>query len=218
MKPYPLSHGNIHEGISPQEWIAQTQAHRASYKRLADRISHAYPLTDGRVLDYGCGNGLLLSIMAEHWPSTVLLDGMDIDHELIDWANNQFATDRLHYLHAEKLPPQSINYDLVISTFVSHHWHDPEAYFQDLLHYVKPGGSIYVEDINPQGFYSLLHASRLYYLLFHPAKSDFFGYRQSRQSAYSSSRLENTMRKIAGIDYRLETGHGRVMIHLQKQR
>ena len=218
MRKPPPSHLIDHEGINWQEWIAQTRAHRASYRRLAHKIARLFPLTGGRVLDFGCGNGVLLALLAERWPHTVAMTGMDIDRRLIAWAQEQFATGRLAFQHVEPLAEPTPEFDLVLSTFVSHHWDDVDAFLRHTLGYARPGGSVYVEDIDPDSLFSRLLASRLYYLLFRPARTDFLGYRQSRASAFSAAGLRNALQAIEGIDYRVSTRFGRTLVHIHRIR
>ena len=213
--PHP-SHGLEDEGLSAEDWIALTSANRRNYRGLARRILRAYPLEHGRVLDFGCGDGSLLALLAEGWPAAVEMLGVDIHDGLIRWAARRRGRPNLTFRRIDidggDLPPAS--QDLVLSTFVCHHWNEPGTFFERLLGLAKPGGRIYVEDIDPTSLHSRLHASSLFSLIFRPARKDFEGYRHSRREAFPPAILRQTLRGLGVTDPMIRRRRGRVMIRI----
>ena len=220
MTTSPRYHGIEEEGLRAEDWIALTRARRKSYLKLARKINRTCPLECGRVLDFGCGDGTLLSLMADRWPETVSMVGVEINEDLAGWADRNRARENLAFRFVQDIEGdiERDYYDLVLSTFVCHHWEDPKEFIRIILGFLKPGGCAYVEDINPSSLYSLIHASRLFYVLFRPSREDFQGYRHSRDHAHHPQHLDRALDEIDDIAYRTRCRRGRVMIHIRKGR
>lgn len=218
-KNQPLFYGLAEEGLTAQDWIELSSRNEKSYRRIAATIARRYPLTRGSVLDFGCGAGNLLNALADIWPSTVDLLGVEIEPGLVDWASEHLSRDNLHFRLANDplADIEAEHYDLVVSTFTSHHWYDPEAYFQALCALVKPGGLAHVVDIHPASVYSRLLASPLYFHLFRPSRPDYEGYRHSRRHAFAPKRLRQALNQVAEFTYQMRTQRGKVIIEIQKK-
>jgi ubiquinone/menaquinone biosynthesis C-methylase UbiE len=104
-----------------------------------------------RVLDVGCGTGLLLRELAARVPGAISLTGIDAAPGMVEQATGQApATDpRLSYLHgtAEDLPFPAGAFDLVISTTSFDHWADQAAGLAECRRVLAPGGHLVLTDV-----------------------------------------------------------------------
>jgi 2-polyprenyl-3-methyl-5-hydroxy-6-metoxy-1,4-benzoquinol methylase len=211
-------HGLEEEGMSAADWIAVAASRNRHYHRQASRIARAFPLAEGRVLDFGCGDGRLLAALAERWPLTVTMLGVDIDRDLIEFAAANHARENVSFrwIRDPAVDVEPRAYDLVLSTSVGHHWRDPVGFLRVVTGFLRPGGSAILDDINPRGLYSRVHASLLYRLVFRPARADFEGYRHSRDHAFSADELRAALAEAPGMQGRLQCRRGRITIHLTR--
>ncbi len=100
-------------------------------------------LGDGaRVLDVGCGTGLLASALCKHGNYPV--DGIDISAESLHLAEQRgdYAQLLHHDLQDIPLPVQDNAYDAAASVGVLTYIEDAEALLRDLCRCVRPGGVI----------------------------------------------------------------------------
>lgn len=100
-------------------------------------------LDDGaRILDVGCGTGLLGAALGRH--GAYRIDGMDISQKSLDLAEQRGGYSRLihHDLQNIPLPAGDDAYDAAASVGVLTYIQDAEALFRDLCRCVRPGGAI----------------------------------------------------------------------------
>ena len=113
-------------------------------------VERAGPLAGRKVLDVGCGGGLLAEAMAR---KGALVTGIDMAEDLIQVATLHAleAGVELAYrvesaeLHAEQHAGQ---YDLVTCMEMLEHVPDPEAVIAALAQLVRPGGHVFVSTLN----------------------------------------------------------------------
>jgi ubiquinone/menaquinone biosynthesis C-methylase UbiE len=101
-----------------------------------------------RVLDVGCGTGLLLRQLARRLPDAAELTGVDAAAGMIE-AASVGPDQRLRYLQgtAERLPFEDSTYDLVISTTSFDHWTDQAAGLAECRRVLAPGGLFVLADL-----------------------------------------------------------------------
>lgn len=102
---------------------------RGLYARIADDLVDVLP--DGAdVLDVGTGPGVLVSELARRRPD-VRIVGVDLSADMIAAAqrNLRDVADRASARQADvaDLPLGDDAFDLVVTSFSSHHWDDPAA-------------------------------------------------------------------------------------------
>ena len=128
------------------------------------------PSENRRVLDLGCGDGVLLATVLSHWQGAegIALDGSPA---MIELAHTRFAnTPNVQYVSADfndsswrdALP--SPTFDAVISGYAIHHSEDDRkrALYSEILQILRPGGVFvnieHVASASPKGESLFEHA------------------------------------------------------------
>jgi len=126
--------------------------------QYVERVARAAgtPLSERRVLDVGCGGGILAESMARTGASVL---GIDLSRELLDVAELHALEQqvRLEYrsVSAEALALERPGgFDLVTCMEMLEHVPDPAATLHALAALVRPGGEIVVSTLNrtPRSF------------------------------------------------------------------
>lgn len=95
-----------------------------------------------RILDYGCGAGIVLEIMSEINPKCFYI-GVDISQEIIKLDKKRLPQFKFLKINEEKKLPFKDNFfDFVISTDVIEHIYNTPFLFGELSRILKPGGKI----------------------------------------------------------------------------
>ncbi|GAA2774747.1 class I SAM-dependent methyltransferase [Mycolicibacterium pallens] len=121
---------------------------RGLYARIADDLVDVLP--DGAdVLDVGTGPGVLLTELARRRPDLHLV-GVDLSADMVSAAQRNLSEfgGRATAQQGDvvDLPFAAGAFDLVVSSFSSHHWDDPAAAVPELARVLRPGGRLYVYD------------------------------------------------------------------------
>jgi len=101
-----------------------------------------------RVLEVGCGNGVLSSYLAEKYGWNVT--GIDIDPEQIKIAKMDYEEkDNLKFIEADasKLPYGNNEFDLVLSFDVLHHIPNWVITIEEINRVLKPNGFYVLSDL-----------------------------------------------------------------------
>lgn len=109
------------------------------------REHHAFPLTQKRVLDVGCGKGFLLRSMVRWGAEPENLTGVDLLPELVEEASRLNPNIRFLQAEASQLPFENESFDLVtqftvLSSVVDRGLRTRIA--SEMLRVTKPGGSV----------------------------------------------------------------------------
>lgn len=144
------------EAVASRWWDTEGEfkpLHRINPLRLGYIAEHAGGLFGKRVLDVGCGGGILAESMAKEGAQVT---GLDMGAEPLQVA-------RLHALesgvqvdyvqetveeHAEK---QGQSYDVVTCMEMLEHVPDPQSVVRACAKLVKPGGHVFFSTINRNG-------------------------------------------------------------------
>jgi ubiquinone/menaquinone biosynthesis C-methylase UbiE len=106
-----------------------------------------------RVLDVGCGTGLLLERLARSWPAAEMI-GVDPAPAMVELARSKHRGDgrfRFEISAAEELSFPDATFDLALSTVSFHHWSDPSRGLQEVARVIRPGARLYLADAYPGG-------------------------------------------------------------------
>jgi ubiquinone/menaquinone biosynthesis C-methylase UbiE len=124
------------------------QMHHEIVWRTVD-LALAWAPSPGRVLDIGCGTGLLLRELARRLPDSCELTGVDAAAGMVEAARSGQRGPRLSYLlgRAERLPFCDSSFDLVISTTSFDHWSDQAAGLAECRRVLAPGGRLVLTDL-----------------------------------------------------------------------
>lgn len=135
---------------------------------LRDKIIASIPWRgDERVLDVGCGHGLMLLAVAKQLKSGRAI-GIDVWSQVDQADNNAESTlanarlenvaDRVEIQDADarSIPFPDSSFDVVVSSFVIHNLNqaaDREQVIQEIARVLKPGGQLAIADIRHTGQY-----------------------------------------------------------------
>lgn len=114
--------------------------HRSSYEILAATV----PRTEApmQVLDLGCGDGFLLSMLAARSQSGLALCGVDMSFAELNLARAHLpSTAALRQARAQVLPFAPATFDFVLSHLALMLMDDAERVPREALRVLKPGGT-----------------------------------------------------------------------------
>ncbi|MCT4707221.1 methyltransferase domain-containing protein [Enterobacteriaceae bacterium H16N7] len=119
-------------------------------ERLGDRLT-AFP--HAKLLDLGCGAGHASFIAAAHVKDVV---AYDLSDQMLAVVNEAAQTRGLSNLttqqgYAEVLPFDDGSFDVVISRYSAHHWHDVGKALREVRRILKPGGTAIFMDVMSPG-------------------------------------------------------------------
>lgn len=101
-----------------------------------------------RVLDVGCGTGVLLRELSQRLPPARELTGIDAAAAMVEAASaDPDSTLRYCRGRAERLPFGNASFDLVISTTSFDHWADQAAGLAECHRVLVPGGRLVLTDL-----------------------------------------------------------------------
>jgi ubiquinone/menaquinone biosynthesis C-methylase UbiE len=127
-------------------WLGRM--HRDIAVRTADvavTIGDAPP----RVLDVGCGTGMLLRLLAARWPEAQELVGIDAASGMIEVAESKADDSRLRFCNgvAEDLPFPDESFDLVVSVTSFDHWKNQRVGLGECARVLTPGRQLVLTDL-----------------------------------------------------------------------
>ena len=124
------------------------QLHAEIVTRSLDLALALCPSPD-RILDVGCGTGLLLRELARRLPGAALLTGVDAAEGMIEQARIKASDPRLTFEQgtAERLPFPDRAFGLVISTTSFDHWADQRAALAECHRVLAPRGLFVLTDL-----------------------------------------------------------------------
>jgi len=128
---------------------------RLPHSRYARILPYVPPGT--YVLDYGCGWGCFSQMMAERG---CIVDGIDIDSDSIDIAQNILGgNEQVTFALKDIQDIADETYDVVVSTQVAEHTHNPGNYVKECNRVLKSGGCLIISVpniMNPRFFLPML--------------------------------------------------------------
>lgn len=151
--------GNVHPheiekfGALASRWWDANGPQRPLHELNPVRLSYVcgfQPLSGRRVLDVGCGGGLLSEAMAAEGAQVT---GIDLSEQLIDIARLHLLESGLkadyRVISAEAMAAeQPAGFDAVTCMEMLEHVPDPQAIVQACFDLLKPGGRLFLSTIN----------------------------------------------------------------------
>ncbi|KOC89623.1 class I SAM-dependent methyltransferase [Winslowiella iniecta] len=146
-------HHNVEKQFGDQASAYLSSAVHASgrdLQRLAERLSGS---PQARVLDLGCGAGHASFVAAEQVQAVV---AYDLSSQMLDVVTEAAQQRGLPHLttqqgYAESLPFVDGEFDIVISRYSAHHWHDVGQALREVKRVLKPGGKVIFMDVSAPG-------------------------------------------------------------------
>ena len=138
-------------GAHAQAYLtSEAHARGADLDRLTARVGALHP---ERVLDLGCGGGHVSFTLA---PLAGQVVAYDLTPDMLATVRNAAADRGLLNIvteqgAAESLPFPDASFDLVVSRYSAHHWHDLAAGLAGIRRVLKPGGLAIVMDVVSPG-------------------------------------------------------------------
>ncbi|MBK0004207.1 class I SAM-dependent methyltransferase [Erwinia sp. S38] len=139
-------HDHVDKQFGEQAGAYLTSAVHASGRDLVKLSERLYAASDARVLDLGCG-------AAQHVKEVV---AYDLSEKMLTVVAQTAQERGYHHLttrqgYAEKLPFANDEFDIVISRYSAHHWHDVGSALREVRRVLKPGGKAIFMDVNSPG-------------------------------------------------------------------
>ncbi|MBM7342984.1 class I SAM-dependent methyltransferase [Pantoea coffeiphila] len=146
-------HDHVDKQFGEQAGAYLTSAVHASGRDLVKLSERLYAASDARVLDLGCGAGHASFIAAQHVKEVV---AYDLSEKMLTVVAQTAEERGYHHLttrqgYAEKLPFANDEFDIVISRYSAHHWHDVGSALREVRRVLKPGGKAIFMDVNAPG-------------------------------------------------------------------
>ena len=146
-------HDNVEKQFGSQANAYLTSAVHASgrdLQRLGERLQ-AFP--QARVLDMGCGAGHASFVAAQYAKQVV---AYDLSSQMLDVVTEAAKDRGLENIatrqgYAESLPFEDNVFDVVISRYSAHHWHDVGQALREVKRVLKPGGVMIIMDVMSPG-------------------------------------------------------------------
>ena len=146
-------HDNVEKQFGSQAEAYLTSAVHASgrdLQRLSERLSY-FP--HASVLDMGCGAGHASFVAAAQVGQVTAYDLSSQMLEVVAGAAREKELNNIvtRQGYAEKLPFADATFDVVITRYSAHHWHDVGQALREIVRVLKPGGMLIVMDILSPG-------------------------------------------------------------------
>lgn len=151
-----MSHATAHEQRIQEQFTQQSAtfgnvpSHSAE-SSLTVLLELAQPQATDVALDVACGPGIVTAAFAPHVAS---IRGQDVVPAMIERARARAAEQNLSNASfdvgdSNALPYADATFDLVVTRFSFHHFHEPLRALGELRRVCKPSGTIIVADVAP---------------------------------------------------------------------
>ncbi|WP_434636290.1 class I SAM-dependent methyltransferase [Klebsiella sp. I138] len=146
-------HDNVEKQFGSQASAYLTSAVHASGRDLQRLAARLADFPDAHVLDMGCGAGHASFTAAGQVAKVTAYDLSSQMLEVVvqaarDKGLSNIATQQGY---AETLPFTDASFDVVISRYSAHHWHDVGQALREVKRVLKPGGVMIIMDVMSPG-------------------------------------------------------------------
>lgn len=122
---------------------------RKKVDNLVNHIKKTYVVdTPLRILDLGCGSGVAIQLLAEHFPNATIIGGDISENMLLEAQRLRGHLNNVSFeiMNGENLPEKYVNmFDVVIMSSVIHWIADHEKVIQGLGVIIKPSGKVFID-------------------------------------------------------------------------
>lgn len=123
-------------------------------------ITRAVDAQARRVLDAGCGTGILLQPLMEERPAVEMVCELDFAEAMLRQARLRVRDRRICVVAADtaRLPFQPASFDAVLCFGLLPHLPDPVAACREFVHCLRPGGALAVCHLRDSSDLNAFHA------------------------------------------------------------
>jgi len=146
-------HDNVEKQFGSQANAYLSSAVHASGRDLARLDERLAAFPHAHVLDLGCGAGHASFVAARR---VAQVTAYDLSSQMLEVVSNAAKEKGLSNIttrqgYAEALPFAAESFDVVISRYSAHHWHDVGQALRDVKRVLKPGGIFIIMDVMAPG-------------------------------------------------------------------
>lgn len=144
-------HVNAQFGSRASDYLCSpVHATGRDLQRLAALLAD-YP--QARLLDVGCGAGHASFVAAGRVKEVVAWDLSGNMLDIVAQSARERGLDNIQTAQgmAEKLSLDDASFDVVISRYSAHHWHDVGMALREIYRVLKPGGTLVIMDVLSPG-------------------------------------------------------------------
>lgn len=118
-------------------YVEQEQSLRATFRRLMVNLKKRN-LTEGALLEVGCGYGYLLEEAKDFFETRV---GTDFSPQVVEKARSR--ANRIYKGGIDQVPAEE-KFDCIVAIQVIEHIYQPRSFLDDLCKHLKPGGKMVI--------------------------------------------------------------------------
>lgn len=145
-------HQSVYQQFDEQANSYLTSAVHASGEDLQALQKYLTNCEEAKVLDLGCGAGHVSFNVAEKVASVTAFDLSDAMLEVVADNAKSRGLNNISTVkgNVESLPFEDHSFDLIISRYSAHHWHDVEQALREVRRVLKLGGrAIFIDVVSP---------------------------------------------------------------------
>ncbi len=146
-------HGNVEKQFGAQANAYLTSAVHAAGRDLQQLAARLRAFPDARVLDMGCGGGHASYAAAAEVASVTAYDLSEQMLALVARSARERGLNNIttRQGYAEALPFDDAAFDVVITRYSAHHWHDVGQALREVRRVLRPGGLFIAMDVMSPG-------------------------------------------------------------------
>lgn len=146
-------HDKVSQQFSSQAGAYLSSAVHASGRDLERLNARLADFPEAQLLDMGCGAGHASFIAASQVKDVV---AYDLSEQMLSVVSEAAKTRNISNIktqqgYAEALPFADESFDVVISRYSAHHWHDVGKALREVRRVLKPGGVVVFMDVMSPG-------------------------------------------------------------------
>ncbi|HEX8647553.1 MAG TPA: methyltransferase domain-containing protein [Thermoleophilaceae bacterium] len=150
----------LYREMSDEAYLAEEAGRRATARRLLDLIGRHVPA--GRLLDVGCGHGLLLD---EARSRGYEAEGVELSRSAASYARDVLGLPVREVPLEQLEPPEGEGYAAIVLADVLEHVEDPVAAIRRCRELLRPGGALCVVTPDPASVTARVAGARWWALL-----------------------------------------------------